>query len=221
MATCTIQPPAFSGSVSGCGIDGVVVVARVARIDGDERRARAGRCGPPASARSSASLSAITLSGKSSGMPWACTAIRLILRWSSGLPSASRTRACGTLKRPCGRGRSARDRRPWPRLRRPSAIDHSRSSLRSTGSIVPPPLRVRAEDAEQAALLARQALDRCGFEAVAARRRRPRASVMRARMRSPTPIARLDLGLRSAAPAGGSSTAGRSPSSLPDGRLGR
>ncbi len=38
MATQTIQPPAFFGVGVGLGVDGVVVVAGVDRVDGDERQ---------------------------------------------------------------------------------------------------------------------------------------------------------------------------------------
>ncbi len=103
-------------------------------------RSRARRSVRPASrGGSSLWVSASTACGNSSGMPCACTAIRLILRWSCGLPSVSATRACGTPKR-CVAVSSKRTRSPvLAPPSSPAAIGHSFSSLRSTGSMRPPP----------------------------------------------------------------------------------
>ena len=132
-------------------------------------------------------------------MPCACTAIRLILRWSCGLPSVSTTRACGTPKRP-ERGQieahevavlgvalvAGRDR-PFPQLLAVDGIDEAAA------------LGAGAEDAELAALLARQALDglapRSGSRTTSGLSRR----VMRARMRSPWPSAGSPARCRAAA----------------------
>ena len=166
MATCTIQPPALPGSASGaaCTASSWSRASTGSMVS----RSSARRSVRPASfGGSSVSTSASTASGNSSGMPCACTAIRLILRWSCGLPSVSTTRACGTPKRP-ERARSKRTRSPsLASPSSPGAIGHSFSSLRSTGSMTPPPLARGAEDAELAPLLLRQALDGLGLVAVA------------------------------------------------------
>ena len=137
--------------------------------------------------------------------------MRLILRWSSGLPSASSTRACGSREAAArGRDRSGRDRRPWPPpsspfCDRPGAAPCGRSARscrrRAAG----------AEDAEQAALLARQPLDRLGLEAEAVDIASV-SRVMRARTRSPMPIGSPSVAAAFAM--AGTTDRGRAPSSL-------
>ena len=63
----------------GLGVDGVVMVARISRIDGDQRHVAQIRAALRVGGWQRLA-SAITPSGKSSGMPCACMAIRLILR---------------------------------------------------------------------------------------------------------------------------------------------
>ena len=68
----------------GRGVDGIVVVARIDGIDGEE--GEIAQVGAACERRRlELCTSASTAAGNSSGMPCACTAIRLILRWSCGI----------------------------------------------------------------------------------------------------------------------------------------
>ena len=105
----------------GCRMHGIVVIARIDGIDGEEVQRRAGRCGPASLGGSRLSTSASTSAGNSSGMPCACTAIRLILRWSPWIAERLAPRAPAARRSgPSGQDRSGRGRRPWRRPRRPA-----------------------------------------------------------------------------------------------------
>ena len=105
-------------------------------------------------------LGAARLPGKVSGMPWAWMAIRLVARWSCGLPSRSVTRALLHAEaRGAARARSGRARRSRRRCVAPRATGHSFSCLRSTGSMTPPPPASARKMPSMASRGARQPLD--------------------------------------------------------------
>ena len=164
------DPAALVGRIGvGLGEDGVVVVARVGRIDGDERKRRADPCGPASVGGVKVlAISAMHALGEVVG-----DAVRVhgdeadLALVVAGCRALSRMRACGTCEAPLAREIEAHEiavlgaalvalaDRPGAQLLAVDGLDACRR------------LAVRAEDAEQAALLARQPLDRRGLEAVA------------------------------------------------------
>ena len=150
---------------------------------------------------SSFCTSASTPAGNSSGMPCACTAIRLILRWSSRIAQRlddARLRHAERLRR--APGRSGPDRRPWrrPRRRARSAIPSAPCGRRGRSGRRPWALARKMPSWRRFSL--RQPLDRLRLVAVAGDVRLS-SRVSRARMRSPCPSAGSPRAPGRAAPA--------------------
>ena len=134
-------------------------------------------------------MSARTLAGNSSGMPCACTAIRLILRWSWGLPKRfehARLRHADSGRE---RARSKRTRSPF--LASPSSPAGDRPFLELLavdGIDDAAAFGHAAGRCRVAAAFPRQPLDGLGLVAIAGDVGLSRR-VSRARMRSPCPSA--------------------------------
>ena len=158
MATITTQPPRFAGLGSASAktasswsraSDGSMVTR--GRCRRSSRRFRSGSLAEAASAS--------TASGKRSGMPWAWTAMRLVICSASGLPSRlghagglhAHARGARDLEAHqfamLGVARGAARHRPFLELLAVDGIDHARAAGKG------------AEDAEQASRGARQPLD--------------------------------------------------------------
>ncbi len=100
MATMRMKPPLLPGSGSGFGVDGVVVILGVGRIDGDQRELCASPRAPPCVAGRARSASAMVAGLKTFGILWVWMAMRLTAFSLSKAPSRSRTRAEGRPSRP-------------------------------------------------------------------------------------------------------------------------
>ena len=129
------------GIVVRRGMDGVVVVLGVGRIDGDERQRAPVLAALRAPTGCAASASASTSGGNTCGMPCAWMAMRLTAFSELSEPSRSRTCACGQAVA-AGASRSPAATRS-PSCAPPSSPGGIRSStpraFLSTGTSRPPP----------------------------------------------------------------------------------